>query len=142
MVAGAVLVTTIAVAAASPAAAHEGGQWFALERVIQDSVLDKWRLSAAACFGDPRGHSQGYQAKKSYDHFRCIVRSEVRDRVCLARIHIVGRKWHQMVLTFVDWRKEGLPEPGPPLDIPCTSADLRTRPGYLNPPPSVQGAAA
>jgi hypothetical protein len=115
-----VLVVAASLALAGAASAHDGNIWFTTSKSAQASIKDKYFVSYAGCFGSKRfGHKWTKGFKTMWDHFACLVHSDITDRNCTVLAHMTGQKWYQIVLTSY---KTGDP------DYPtCTPRDLRQR---------------
>lgn len=102
------------------ASAHEGNHWFSTAKATEGNIKDKYFIGYAACFGNARfGHKWMKGFKTMWDHFGCLVGSDITDRQCTVLAHITGSQWSSLVLTGF---KTGNPE------YPtCTARDLRQR---------------
>lgn len=116
----AVLVALSVCAFASTGSAHEGNIWFATAKVTEGNIKDKYFIGYASCFGNARfGHKWVKGFTTRWDHFACLVESDITSRPCAVLAHITGSKWNSLVLTGYKTGNSEYPT--------CTPRDLRQR---------------
>ena len=90
-----------ALAWSATSSAHEGDRWFATPAGATRSIEGKYRLDVfRKCIAHEDANVlEGDFGKARYDHFHCLITSEVTGRTCWVTAHITGQRWFHTVLT-------------------------------------------
>lgn len=94
-----VVAALLAFAAAGTAQAHPGNIWFTTASKQAQAIEDNYDVAAARCYPIASNERRRYSAhsfvnktgNRVWDHFQCVVQSNVTGRVCFTIAHSTGR---------------------------------------------------
>jgi hypothetical protein len=89
----------LALVATGLAAAHPGNHWFTTASKQAQAIEDNYDVGAARCYPIEPNERRRYNAhsfvnrtgNRVWDHFECIVQSNVTARVCFTIAHSTGQ---------------------------------------------------
>lgn len=93
------VVVLCALIAAGAAVAHPGNHWFTTASKQAQAIEDNYDVAAARCYPIGPNERSRYSAhsfvnrtgNRVWDHFQCVVKSNVTERVCFTIAHSTGQ---------------------------------------------------
>jgi len=93
------VVSVLALVAASVGAAHPGNHWFTTASKQAQAIEDNYDVAGARCYAIQPSERRRYSAhsfvnktgNRVWDHFQCVVSSNVTGRTCFTIAHSTGQ---------------------------------------------------
>jgi hypothetical protein len=93
------VVSVLALVSAGAAIAHPGNHWFTTASKQAQAIEDHYDVAAARCYPISAPERLRYDAhsfvnktgNRVWDHFQCVVKSNVTGRVCFTIAHSTGQ---------------------------------------------------